>query len=372
MRNLATIKLGDILEYEQPTKYIVKDTNYNNKYKTPVLTAGKTFILGYTNEKENIYKKNLPVIIFDDFTTAIKYVDFPFKVKSSAMKILHTDENIADIKYLFYYMTTIKSDTELHKRYWISQYAHMGINLPPLNIQMKIANILDKATNLINLRKQQLEKLDLLIKSKFIDMFGDPLTNPKKWDQSKFYKEFFINSGGTPSTKEKKYWDNGTVSWIGSNLCQNKILYSNDNKFITELGLSNSSAKIFGKDTVLVALVGATIGKVALLKFSTATNQNVAGISIKNKNLFSSEFVFYYLQGLYQKFMDIGSNKFKMANLTFIKNLPVLTPPVKLQNEFAEFVKEIEKQKLLVNTSLEKLELLYKSLMQKYFENTNG
>ena len=80
-------ELGELLPYEQPTEYIVESTDYDNSYKTPVLNTGKSFIIGYTNETKGIYTK-LPVIIFDDFTTSSQYVDFPFKVKSSAMKIL--------------------------------------------------------------------------------------------------------------------------------------------------------------------------------------------------------------------------------------------------------------------------------------------
>ena len=83
--------LGDLLDYEQPTKYIVRSTEYDDSYKTPVLTAGQSFILGYTDEEDGIYQasKESPVIIFDDFTTSFHWVDFPFKVKSSAMKILY-------------------------------------------------------------------------------------------------------------------------------------------------------------------------------------------------------------------------------------------------------------------------------------------
>ncbi len=79
---MENVKLDDVLKYEQPTKYIVASTNYSNDNQTPVLTAGQSFILGYTNETENIFT-DFPVIIFDDFTTAFKFVDFPFKVKSS-------------------------------------------------------------------------------------------------------------------------------------------------------------------------------------------------------------------------------------------------------------------------------------------------
>ena len=94
--------------------------------------------MGYTNEEENIFKNDLPVIIFDDFTTATKYVDFPFKVKSSAMKILKAKKDIADIRFIYYLIQKIKFDSSTHKRYWISQYSKLEIPLPPLEIQKEI------------------------------------------------------------------------------------------------------------------------------------------------------------------------------------------------------------------------------------------
>lgn len=110
-----------ILEYEQPTKYIVHDTNYKPTYKTPVLTAGKSFILGYTNETDNIFD-DLPVIIFDDFTTESKFVDFSFKVKSSAMKILHINQDLVLPKYAFYLMQATEIDHDNHQRYATLQF----------------------------------------------------------------------------------------------------------------------------------------------------------------------------------------------------------------------------------------------------------
>ena len=179
-------------------------------------------------------------------------------------------------------------------------------------------------------------------------MFGDPIKNEKGWKVSNFGKNFEVSSGGTPSTKISEYWENGNISWIGSNLCQNKILNENDGKYITELGYENSSAKLYAKGTILIALVGATIGKTALLKFPTATNQNIAGVEVDN-NKFSSDFVFFVAQLLYPKFQGIGKNKFKMANLKFIKDLPIIIPPLSLQNEFSQFVEKTDKLKFLYN-----------------------
>ncbi len=138
-----------LLEYEQPTKYIVNDTNYNQTYKTPVLTAGKSFILGYTNETDNIFY-DLPVIIFDDFTTESKFVDFPFKVKSSAMKILNINQDLVLPKYAFYLMQATDIDHDNHQRYWISTYSQEIVALPPIQEQERILTRLEHYLNLLD------------------------------------------------------------------------------------------------------------------------------------------------------------------------------------------------------------------------------
>lgn len=146
------ISLGNVAEYEQPTKYLVKTKNYNNEFKTPVLTAGKTFILGYTDETDGIYKASEnPVIIFDDFTTANKWVDFDFKAKSSAMKMITSkDESEVSLKYIYYWLNTLPSDLidGDHKRQWISNFANKFIPIPPLHVQSEIVRILDNFTEL--------------------------------------------------------------------------------------------------------------------------------------------------------------------------------------------------------------------------------
>ncbi len=136
----AICRLEDIVEYEQPTAYIVKSTAYSDDYSTPVLTAGKSFIIGYTDETEGIYN-NLPCIIFDDFTTASRLVDFPFKVKSSAMKILQVNKGI-DIKYVSQFMSITRLVGDTHKRYWISEYSKLEIPIPPQKEQKRIIRMI--------------------------------------------------------------------------------------------------------------------------------------------------------------------------------------------------------------------------------------
>ena len=137
----AVCRLEDILDYEQPQAYIVNSTDYSDEYETPVLTAGKSFIIGYTNETNGICDR-LPVIIFDDFTTDSKLVDFPFKVKSSAMKILRTKGEI-NINYIAYYMSITRLIGDTHKRYWISEYSKLLIPIPPYQEQLRIVETIE-------------------------------------------------------------------------------------------------------------------------------------------------------------------------------------------------------------------------------------
>ncbi len=155
------VELGQVLDYEQPTKYIVESVDYDDKYTTPVLTAGKTFILGYTNEKNGVFpKERLPVIIIDDFTTASKFVDFPFKVKSSAMKILLADKSKVNIKFLFHSIQRIAFAVNEHKRYWISEYSKIKIPLPPLDVQNEIVEQIEAKENSIKHAKEIIKNLE--------------------------------------------------------------------------------------------------------------------------------------------------------------------------------------------------------------------
>ena len=129
-------RLGDVVKYEQPTAYIVQSTAYSDAYPIPVLTAGKSFIIGHTKETEGIYNR-LPCIIFDDFTTDSRLVDFPFKVKSSAMKILQVHYGV-EVEYVSLFMSITRLVGDTHKRYWISEYSKLEIPIPPQEEQKRI------------------------------------------------------------------------------------------------------------------------------------------------------------------------------------------------------------------------------------------
>lgn len=157
--------LGELLNYEQPGPYLVSSKEYNLSYPTPVLTAGATFVLGHTNEKHGIYSasQDSPAIIFDDFTTASKWVDFPFKAKSSAMKILtSSSDNPIDLRYTYYVLDALNYTPSTHSRHWISIFSKMQIPFPPRKVREYIVSTLNRFKALeagleaeLDVRKQQ-------------------------------------------------------------------------------------------------------------------------------------------------------------------------------------------------------------------------
>jgi type I restriction enzyme S subunit len=156
-----TKKVGELLNYERPDKYMVKSTDYQENAMTPVLTANKSFVLGYTSEDFGIYG-NLPAIIFDDFTTDSKYVDFPFKVKSSAIKILKSRSPTTNLKFVYERMRLIQFPLGEHKRYYISEFQHIEIPTPEPDEQIAIAEALSDMDAEIAALEQRLVKTRVL------------------------------------------------------------------------------------------------------------------------------------------------------------------------------------------------------------------
>jgi len=179
-------KIGELAEYEQPSNYIVKSTDYNDNFDTPVLTAGQTFILGYTSETSGVYAatKENPVIIFDDFTGAFKWVDFPFKVKSSAMKMIKAKRSLTSLRYVFHLMGFLNYTSSDHKRLWISVYSELLVPVPPLPLQREIVRILDNFTEVTAQLQEQLTQ---------------ELTARKK--QYEYYRSVILRSSSTATLK---------------------------------------------------------------------------------------------------------------------------------------------------------------------------
>ena len=371
MENWNNVPLGQVLNYEQPTKYIVETTDYNSSYETPVLTAGKSFVLGYTNEKNGIFT-DVPAIIFDDFTTAFHYVDFPFKVKSSAMKILKADKEKADLRFLYHRMSKISIDTDLHKRYWISKFSKAQIQLPPLETQKRIAQILDDAAALRLKTEQLLKEYDLLAKSIFLDMFGDPAVNPKEWAIIKLGDICGVGSSRRVFVNELV--DNGIPFYRGKEVG----ILSVDNIIESDLFITKEHYEKLMKETGVPKIGDLLMPSICpdgrILRVSNNEpfyfkDGRVLWIKIDELTINSFYLKTFLKELFFTNYTNIASGTtFAELKIFALKKIKLLAPPLSLQNQFGEKITSIEKQKELAKQELKESENLFNCLLQKAFK----
>lgn len=337
------VKLGEALVYTQPTNYI--ENNYVEHGVVPVLTAGKSFILGYSDKTDSAYK-NLPAILFDDFTTEVRYLDYPFMVKSSATKFLNLKSDYYDIKYLYYWLDKLKFQIEAHERHWISRFSKFNIVLPSLQEQQAIASALsdfdehiDNLTELIEkkktIRNGALE--DLVSGRTRIEGFDD------EWKKTTLDDCAYIFQGGTPRTTNADYW-NGDIVWVTpSEITKLKGMYiSNSERKITKAGLQNSSAQILPVGTILLC-TRATIGELAIATKLMTTNQGFKNFVCKDgvDNIFMA----YLLMTLKEVMISkaIGTTFLEISKKV-LKAIEIVIPEYREQEAIASILTAMDEE----------------------------
>ena len=373
-------ELGELLSYKQPTDYIVKSTDYDYSYNTPVLTAGKSFIIGYTNEKTGIFS-NLPVIIFDDFTTSSQYVDFPFKVKSSAMKILSVNSEIADLKYLFYKMQTIQFDSANHKRYWISEYSKIKFDLPTLAEQQRIVNRIETMFAKLDEAKEKAQNVVASFETRKAAILHKAFSGQLRidneeltiadWEEKKLGEvcESIFDGDHMPPPKA----ESGIPFLVISNVNTGFLSFDNTRYVPNDYYDSLSETRKPKTGDVLYTIVG-SYGIPVLVDSDRAFCFQRHMALLKPSKLISSRYLWYVLQSneMYQKATSIATGT---AQLTVpIKGLRELTIPVPPLNyqlsivNFLEIVLEKESRaKEAAQTVLEQIALLKKSILARAF-----
>ena len=359
-KNWEKVALENLLEYEQPTNYIVASEEYNDSYPTPVLTAGKSFILGYTNETEGIYQ-NTPVIIFDDFTTESKFVDFEFKVKSSAMKILKAKDNDT-LKYLYYLMQILPFNNTQHKRYWISEYSKIKIGIPKdINEVKEIVKVLDAASEIIRLRTACIESAQSLIPAIFQEMFGDMSKNTNSYELFKIKNLGKVTTGSTPSSKKENMFGGDIPFITPADLESGQDKYG---RYVTQEGAKNS--RIVRAGSTLVCCIGATIGKVDKAIVDSCFNQQINAIEWYES--INDIFGLY----LFRQIAPLIRNKASHTTLPILnkgnfENIIIPKPPKPKQDLFAEKAQEIEAYIKTQQAELENAKTMFQSLLHHSF-----
>ena len=244
--------------------------------------------------------------------------------------------------------------------------------IPPLPQQEKIVKVLDISSVLIEKQKKLIEKYDLFLKSKFIEMFGDPMSNPMRWEVVKLGDITIIKTGKTPSRKNSDYWENGTVNWAKTTEVNQTILTCVEEK-ITDIAVSKCNMILFPPNTILIAMYGQgkTRGKVVLLGVSTTINQAFGAI-LENDN-FDTLYLLKLLDYMYNSIRDLGrGGNQENLNLEIIRGINIILPPIELQNKFSSIAEKIEIIKKKETKKLEHLETLHNSLMDKAFQGEIG
>jgi len=337
--------LGEILNYEQPGPYLVSSKEYNLSYLTPVLTAGATFILGYTNEQHGIYSasQDSPAIIFDDFTTACKWVDFPFKAKSSAMKILTSSSgNPVDLRYTYYVLEALNYTPSTHSRHWISVFSNMQIAFPPRKVREYIVSTLNRFKAL----EAELEA-ELEARQQQYAYYRDILVAPRSSRESvKLGEVSHIARGASPRPIRNFITNNDGIPWIkiGDVPPQGKYV-TNTAQHISTDG-AEKSRQIKPGDFILSNSM--SFGRPYISKINGCIHDGWLVISNYEKT-FDPDFLYHVLRStpIQNEFAQrAGSGTVRNLNSKIVSETLVPAPPIDQQREIVHL---LDKFDLLVN-----------------------
>ena len=320
----------------------IKTDEYHSNGKHPIIDQGQEMVAGFTDLEDGLLDA-VPAIVFGDHTRIIKYVDCPFFLGADGVKVLRSKVPNANYRYLYYALKNAKiPNTGYNRHYkWLKE---LEIEYPPIDQQVKTVKVLDKVESIIYNRQNQLQKLDELVKARFVEMFGG-IHDSSLYPYVPVKELTHVISGGTPSRDVLEYWRDGTIPWVKTTELQNKIITEVD-EHITSKGLAASSAKIVPPNTTLIAMYGQgkTRGMTGYLGISASTNQACACILPSPE--INSVYIWKYFELSYDKLRNMakGGNQPNL-NGNMIKNFPVLVPPIKRQEEYVQFVNQVDKSK---------------------------
>ena len=342
----------------------IKTDEYHPIGKYQIIDQGQEAVAGYSDLEDGVFE-NVPAIVFGDHTRIVKYVDQPFFLGADGVKVLRSRFKDANYRYLYYALKSVKIPNTGYNRHfkWLKE---AKIYYPNSEEQSKIVLILDEISSVIEHRQRQLQKLDELVKARFVEMFGDPVYNSKRLPIQRLCKLGSLDRGRSqhrprndPKLLNGPYplIQTGEVASAGLYITKYKNTYS-------ELGLRQS--KMWSAGTLCIT-IAANIAQTAILTFDACFPDSVVGF-LPNDSI--NAIYMHYWFGFFQKILEKQAPQVaqKNINLKILSELNVIVPTQEKQEQFAAFVEQTDKSKVAIQKALDEAQLLFDSLMQKYFE----
>lgn len=345
----------------------IKTDEYHPIGKYQIIDQGQEAVAGYSDLEDGVFE-NVPAIVFGDHTRIVKYVDQPFFLGADGVKVLRSRFKDANYRYLYYALKSVKIPNTGYNRHfkWLKE---AKIYYPNSEEQSKIVSILDGISSVIEHRQQQLQKLDELVKVRFVELFGDVIRNSKSWEIRVLADIASSRLGKMLDTKQQTgecsypYLANFNVQWFRFNTENlNQMDFNEEDRI--EFELQNGD---------LLVCEGGEIGRCAVWhnEIQPCFFQKALHRVRCNRQIVHPDYLGWWFKYNcdHDGFAAIAGAKATIAHLPGVKlkQLRVAIPPLELQEQFAEFVNQTDKSKVAVQKALDEAQLLFDSLMQKYF-----
>ena len=357
-------------------KLKIPKSEFQNKGEYPIIDQGTEYIAGYTDNPLKVYKGELPVIIFGDHTRIFKFVGFPFSLGADGTKVLVPKKDLLYPKYFYFFLHRLKIESHGYSRHY-KFLKEKQIVIPPLQTQKKIVSILEKADETKKLRMQADELTNQLLQSVFLEMFGDPVKNPKEFDFVQLKTVYSKEKLGTKcgpfgsALKKHEYVRHGIPVLTMDAICENKFINKHD-LFITKEKYEQLTPYLVEKRDIIISRAG-TVGKMCVA--NPSVHPSIIGTNLIRLSLDFSKIepiyftsLMTYCKGRVGRLKSGSDGAYTFMNTGILNNLDIPLPPLALQQKFAQIVEKVEAMRQNQKQSQQEINNLFNALIQKAFK----
>lgn len=329
----------------------IKTDEYHSNGKHPIIDQGQEMVAGFTDLEDGLFDA-VPAIVFGDHTRIIKYVDYPFFLGADGVKVLRSKVPNANYRYLYYALKNAKiPNTGYNRHYkWLKE---LEIEYPPISQQIKTVKVLDEVESIIHNRQNQLQKLDELVKARFVELFGNPVINNKGWNVSDLGQlTIKIGSGATPKGGKEAYQTDGISLIRSMNVHNGKFEYKELAHISDEQAARLENVAVEEND-VLLNITGASVARSCVVPTNVLparVNQHVCIIRCKDSimpDFINSLLIDDNYQDLLWSIAGSGATREAITKQQ-VESLQIILPPISKQEEFSKFINRVDKSKLQV------------------------